>query len=603
MASTGAGPAGSPLGPRDPRVLGPYQLLSRLGRGGAGTVYLARDPRGERVAVKVIHPYLLDDDVYRARLTREVSAARRVARFCTAPVLDARIDGDPAYVVTEYVEGTTLRDAVRRRVMRGARLEQLAVGVADALVAIHDAGVVHRDLTPANVMLSDVGIVVIDFGIARLLDTTGTRTGAGTVLGTSGYIAPETASGPATPASDIFAWGCLVAFAATGEPPFSGDTPQAALYNAMHTEPRLPGLDPGLAALVRRTLSTDPALRPTARRLRAELTGITEPVATTEGLSGSAGPAGPAGPVPAGPSSPSGPAAPSTRSGPARGRIGGRRRVPPRGLALGGAAAAALAVVAVLATWALPSWNASSADSAGTRSTHGPATAGPGPEFPASLTPFATDDFSDPASGWGGSDFAFDRTDDSSGYLDGRMILRARPDRIVWVAGPDFEPHPARTLAGVEAQVVESSPLGQYGLGCLGSWADDESGEEVFTRYEFLVEVADGSAFIQRQTADHLDELEAVTDVPTYDTRPEAVNRLHASCEVLDDGQAVRLAMWVNGTRIAHTVDRDPLPGATTLEQARMALILDHPVAEDDEAEREDVVIAFDDFEQQVISD
>ncbi|WP_030171180.1 protein kinase domain-containing protein [Spirillospora albida] len=147
--------AAGPLDQDEPRVLGPYRLLGRLGRGGMGTVYLGAEPDGRRVAVKVVNRELAGEPAFLARFRREVTAARRVRRFCTAPVLDAELDQDPPYIVTEYIDGPSLEKAVRERgPLPGSDLEGLAVGVATALAAIHGAGIVHRDLKPANVLLS-----------------------------------------------------------------------------------------------------------------------------------------------------------------------------------------------------------------------------------------------------------------------------------------------------------------------------------------------------------------------------------------------------------------------------------------------------------------
>ena len=173
------------LRPGDPSRLGDYRLVGRIGRGGMGTVFLAESARGERVAVKVINPELADDETFRDRFRREVESARRVRRFCTAPVLDAQLDGEPLFIVTEFVDGPDLDEFVRDSgPMRGSSLEHLAVGVATALTAIHGAGVVHRDLKPANVLLSSVGPRVIDFGIARALDTVSGATRTGQFIGT-----------------------------------------------------------------------------------------------------------------------------------------------------------------------------------------------------------------------------------------------------------------------------------------------------------------------------------------------------------------------------------------------------------------------------------
>ncbi|WP_235855153.1 serine/threonine-protein kinase, partial [Nonomuraea aridisoli] len=197
------------------RVIGGYVLRRLLGRGGMGEVHLATTPTGGLAAVKVIAPAAARDPAFRRRFEREVAAAWRVARFCTAPVIDAGIDGDVAYLVTEYVKGPDLAQAVRERgPLSGGNLEALAVGIATALSAIHGAGVIHRDLKPSNVLLSPLGPRVIDFGIARLAGHD-EATGQG-IVGTPAFMAPEQVRGePLTPAADVFAWGGLIAYAGT----------------------------------------------------------------------------------------------------------------------------------------------------------------------------------------------------------------------------------------------------------------------------------------------------------------------------------------------------------------------------------------------------
>ncbi|MGI5164422.1 serine/threonine-protein kinase [Spirillospora sp. CA-253888] len=265
----------SPLRSSDPETLGPYRLVRRLGRGGMGTVFLGEDPEGRKVAVKVINADLSEDAAFQERFRREVTAARQVRRFCTAAVLDARLDGDPLYVVTEYVNGPTLEEAVRRDgPMRGGDLDALAVGIATALNAIHGAGIVHRDLKPANVLLSPTGPRVIDFGIARALDAVDGPTRTGQFVGTPAYIAPEIVNGgPVSPAADVFAWGCVVAFAGTGRAPFIGRTVPEIIRRVAEAEPDLDGLDPALHEPVRRALEKDPARRPHADDLLGLLTG------------------------------------------------------------------------------------------------------------------------------------------------------------------------------------------------------------------------------------------------------------------------------------------------------------------------------------------
>lgn len=255
------------------RRIGPYTLVRKLGEGGMGIVYLAQDPSFAPVALKVLRPELAGREDFRRRFTREAEAARQVARFCTAPVLDAGIEGGTAYLVTEYVDGPDLTTMIETRgPMRGANLEALAVGVATALAAIHGAGVVHRDLKPSNILLSAVGPRVIDFGIARLAEPDATQ--SATVVGTPAYMAPEqTGAGPITAAGDVFAWGGVVTYAGTGRPPFgTGQVPEV-LYRVAHHVPQLDGLDERLRELVEHALRKDPARRPSAQQLIDRLLG------------------------------------------------------------------------------------------------------------------------------------------------------------------------------------------------------------------------------------------------------------------------------------------------------------------------------------------
>ncbi|GAA3966572.1 serine/threonine protein kinase [Thermobifida alba] len=268
-----------PLRTGDPTELGDYRIVGRLGRGGMGTVYLGRDAARRLVAVKLIHPDLSEDPAFRQRFAREVAAARRVARFSTAAVLDARLDSDPLFIVSEYVPGPNLAEAVKTDgPMHGGTLESLAVGVAAALTAIHGAGVVHRDLKPANVLLSTVGPKVIDFGIARALDDDSAVTRSSQIMGTPSYLAPEIIAGdPPGPPSDIFSWGCLVAYAGTGRTPFNAPTVPAVLHQIISGQPDLSGLDPALRELVESALDKFPDNRPTAQQLLNRLVGQEEP--------------------------------------------------------------------------------------------------------------------------------------------------------------------------------------------------------------------------------------------------------------------------------------------------------------------------------------
>ncbi|POM24654.1 Serine/threonine-protein kinase AfsK [Actinomadura rubteroloni] len=264
----------APLDPGDPDEIGGYRLAGRLGEGGQGVVYLATGSDGERVAVKVLKTA---DRAARARFAREMAAARRVAPFCTAAVLDASADGPLPYLVSEFVDGPSLADRVAARgPLDGDDLHRLAVAAAGALAAIHAAGIVHRDLKPANVLLGPDGPRVVDFGIARAIDAD-TSTG---LVGTPAYFAPEWLDGAApTAASDVFAWAGTMVFAATGRPPFGrAASIPAVLHRIAHGEPDLDGVPAPLRAVLADCLDKDPARRPDARRL---MTRLVDPAETT----------------------------------------------------------------------------------------------------------------------------------------------------------------------------------------------------------------------------------------------------------------------------------------------------------------------------------
>ncbi|MCP2341875.1 serine/threonine-protein kinase [Actinomadura rupiterrae] len=272
-----AGPAAeaaAPLGPSDPRAVGAYPLLGRLGAGGMGTVYLGQDPNtGARVAVKTIHPHLADDPRFLRRFRDEAVVAGRVASFCTARVLAHGEEGGRPYIVSEYVAGISLQQRISSGgPLPAADLHGVAVGVATALAAIHAAGLVHRDLKPANVLLTLSGCRVIDFGIARVQGAPGSAGTAGTVIGTPGWMPPEVIAGdPVSPAADVFSWGCLVAYAGTGRLPFGeGAAPEVAL-RAANEEPDLAGLPMQLVPAVRSTLAKNPEDRPSASELLMSL--------------------------------------------------------------------------------------------------------------------------------------------------------------------------------------------------------------------------------------------------------------------------------------------------------------------------------------------
>jgi predicted Ser/Thr protein kinase len=253
----------APLLPGDPQWLGGYRLIGRLGEGGQGTVYLAQPQSGQPVAVKLLRAEWTRDPVARARFAREVAAVGKVAPFCTARILDARVEGDQPFVVSEFIDGPSLQAVVARHgPLSGSALDRLAVATATALSAIHQAGVIHRDLKPGNVLLGPDGVRVIDFGIARSADASATLTSQ--LFGTPGYMAPEVVRGePAGPAADVFAWAATITFAATGNPPFHGPNMAATIYQLTNGEPDLGVLSGHLRGIVAECVAKDPAARPT----------------------------------------------------------------------------------------------------------------------------------------------------------------------------------------------------------------------------------------------------------------------------------------------------------------------------------------------------
>src|SRR5919112_818112 len=227
-------PGPSELTSRDPREVGGYRLLSRLGAGGQGIVYLGTDGGEDLVAVKVLNTDFEDTGRLKPALHRELASARSVAAFVTAQVIAFDLDADPPYIVTEYVEGPTLQQEVEsgRGPLRGSRLADLAIQTVIALEAVHAATIVHCDFKPGNIILGPGGVKVIDFGIARVWDSL--HQAASKVIGSAHFMAPEQVDNrPLGPAVDMFAWGSTMIFAATGKFAFEGNTPLAVGVNVV----------------------------------------------------------------------------------------------------------------------------------------------------------------------------------------------------------------------------------------------------------------------------------------------------------------------------------------------------------------------------------
>lgn len=266
-----------PLTASDPARIGPYVLLGRLGAGGMGRVYLARSEGGRTVAVKVVHPEHVADPQFRARFRREVDAARRVGERYTAPVLNAEPDAESPWIATGYVPGLSLEQVVRGHgPLPAASVLTLADGLLRALKDIHDAGIIHRDLKPSNVMLTVEGPKVIDFGIARAVETSvdSLLTSTGMVIGSPGFMAPEQIRGEsAGPKSDVFTLGCVLTYAATGTLPFGNgvSNQHAVMYHIVEAEPDLEQVrDEELRALITRLLAKSASERPSVDQLLAE---------------------------------------------------------------------------------------------------------------------------------------------------------------------------------------------------------------------------------------------------------------------------------------------------------------------------------------------
>lgn len=268
------GDAMQPLEAGEPRTIGAYRLLGRLGAGGMGRVYLGRSAGGRTVAVKIVHPHFAADEEFRARFRREVEAARRVGGEWTAPVLDADPGAAVPWVATGYVAGPSLDRALAAHgPLPEASVRAIGAGLARALVAVHGLGLVHRDVKPSNVMLTLDGPRLIDFGIARATDGTASLTSTGVSIGSPGYMSPEQILGKGiTGAADVFSLGAVLAFAATGRPPFTGEHSATLLYKVVHEPPELGDVPAGeLRELIAACLAKTAADRPAPEDVAASL--------------------------------------------------------------------------------------------------------------------------------------------------------------------------------------------------------------------------------------------------------------------------------------------------------------------------------------------
>ena len=268
-----------PLGPGEPAQVGRYRLLAAVGEGGMGRVLLGVAPDGRLAAVKQVHRGFASDPGFRERFRREVEVSRLVSGAYTAAVMDADAHAPTPWLASVFVAGPSLQEAVDTTgPLPPVAVRHLAAGLASALIGIHRAGLVHRDLKPGNVLLADDGPRVIDFGIARAAEGGTDLTHTGVILGSPAFMSPEQAEGrPLTPASDVFSLGALLVLAATGHSAFAGASAPQSLYNVVHTHPDLRFLPPELRALAEPCLAKDPARRPTPAQL-LELLGPLPPV-------------------------------------------------------------------------------------------------------------------------------------------------------------------------------------------------------------------------------------------------------------------------------------------------------------------------------------
>jgi tRNA A-37 threonylcarbamoyl transferase component Bud32 len=261
-----------PLRSGDPRQVGSYRLLGRLGSGGMGQVFLGESPGHRKVAVKLVHPEHADDTMFRNRFAREVEAARKVGGFHTAQVVDADPDAEPPWLVTAYIPGPSLAAKIRDDgPMAPEAVSKLGAALAEGLAAIHACELVHRDLKPANIILAEDGPRIIDFGVARAPDAS-SLTSTGTLVGTVAFMSPEQVHGEHVDArSDVFSFGGVLTYAATGHGPFDADMAAAMVYRIANGPPNLDGISGPLLETITACLAKDAAQRPSLPDLTVKL--------------------------------------------------------------------------------------------------------------------------------------------------------------------------------------------------------------------------------------------------------------------------------------------------------------------------------------------
>jgi serine/threonine protein kinase len=569
-----------PLDPDEPERIGDYRLINVLGEGGQGVVYLGEASSGTRVAIKLLHVRAAMDSESRRRFLREADTARRVAPFCTTRVLDVGAFHDRPFVVSEYVPGASLADAVATDGPRtGSGLQRLAVTTLTALAAIHRAGVVHRDFKPSNVILGPEGPVVIDFGIARVVDHSTAGSG---LVGTPAYIAPEQLIGhPPGPASDMFSWACTMAFAATGRLAFTGTTIPALLLAVSTHDPDLSGVPGELRPLLAACLDKNPDARPTAAALLYSLTGddrqetdrVRTTLADTRAIDDTSPPVpSPAGPAPAVSESTTSvqretavPLTASSGQETAQGQQttqspvadrGGRQRSWTRrwypGLVAGLTGLLVTGVIVVLRY----------------------GTSQSPPQVAPSGTLLYEDDFSNRGN-WDGYRFNPDATGDNRtthGYEIDRGVYSIRADTTS-PSNPALSPLPVKdptppsavernVMINVTAQVQEGS-TGQGAFGVLCRWDED-----VPNGYAFLLGL-DGAVHVVRKLQGS--DLDVVPSVRVGAPSAGQKVRIQAACR--SAGSGTRLTMWIDGTQALDVTDPQTLPDGPTAQVGLMAKV------------------------------